>query len=1753
MGIAIPQVIAEDRASGAQVIDGSLKFDSSATNYLKKIPYVGNRKTWTISFWVKRSEGTSNEPGIFSTFAGVSGPAFTCYFNSSDKLRIYNDESGYNLNLVTAQVFRDYNSWYHIVISIDTTQTTASDRAKLYVNGVRVTEFSTEVYPGDIDLDWNTATEHNIGRHANAYDGNITNFYHIDGHSFGPEYFGFTDPLTNTWRPKKLEQFPKRSFTNPRWYSSATVYTSVADVVANATDRGNGGVTVTNEYCYLVFNDGGYGTSGGEVQSPDYPVWSDVPSFSGTTRVFYYDSNEVDNWANAASYNSSASEWNQWRYSNSATKPASLAYRISPYMGIENGNMLVFCANATADNPTNAGTLASITLPTFDTNSFHFQNAAVDTWYTGGNSFYLPFDGNSLIGEDKFNNGNNWTPQYNFGGSNTIEKATGALPILNTVSGGRVATVGVRTDATVAAGVGTCALALPLVGIATDVSNQIDSKSSQKNIILNGDPTGIATVSNFYGKSYYFDGTGDYLNTTSVYSDLNFKTGDFTIEAWCYASSSARAGLWQLSYTSGGLRPDDLQLSCHYQNTKFNFGSAGGSRINGKEYSTNRWHHVAEVRKNGVISTYINGVLDQSWADTSNYWEGDTYVCVGGYWNTSYLWNGYIQDFRIYKGVAKYTENFIPASTNPDILPDTPSGVSGGSELAKIANGSVGFAGTSRLSVESTSDLDFSTNNFTIEGFFNKVTTTGGNQTLLASKKYYTAGNNGNWVLRITDNANIAFATYNGQSDQEFSEFPAPNGADGWHHFALVREGTGANQTKFYYDGKLAGSMTVSKSLIDGQSNGIFIGHDDGPNNDLNGFISNVRIVKGTAVYTSNFTPPTEPLTNIANTKLLCAQSASEHKDITGRLYKSGTLYTTKADIIANATPLEGGETLNSDYFYYVPSGNELTGQQVFSADGAITNDDSLNRWSWMRHDGTNWLAITGGYNPGQFDEFYFGADDLTYQLDPSKDFYALTLLGGTSPSLHRDTAPTLKKQFVLDGAVIPYNGNRVIHQLYEPTVSNFNPFDTDINTVRGQETNHCTLNPISSNNTNITLSEGNLHFEKISTAGAWGSVYGTIGMTTGKWYWEAEATDVVDENLDFGVTTPDITSGGWFNGSFSVNVTYAVLTNGIFGDHWGFAIDMDNRTVQLYKNGIEYQTSTGAGSYAVSPNIIPDTVETLFPCVASYGQYQTSPAGRARVNFGQKPFKFPPPDGFQPLNDANTKPESVIARPDQYVGVTTYPGTALTQSIDHFNFKPDLAWIKVTDNQRSNFLFDSVRGAENYIISDTNGLQVNDSTTLTSFDLNGFTVGTSPDVNRDTSEIVAWAWKAGGDSNTYNLDDVGYANASDVNMNAGALNSTIYDQSQTWSNNSTLGSGNIISDAGSVDHVVSRIFDGDSSTSCIPEKGTAPSEVSLDLTSTITGVTKIRVQTSSVDNFSINGGSNIASTGNGYQTIYDGSAITLTSLKFIRTSGVSGGGSNTGFSVTSVEINGKQLIDSGVTPSINLPSISATGCSIGTKQGFSIVTYDSTGSSLTLGHGLSQKPDFFIFKCTSHDQHWAVGHSYDYTAELYLGVDGNYPAGSSTTSWGSGPDNNVFTLGTSDYVNTADREYVCYSWHDVPGLQKFGTYQNNTHTNGPFIDLGFKPALFVIKRTDDPGHWFVFDGERNPINLTTGNAIRWNSDATEGTNQAAYAIDFLSNGFKIRNTVADINANANTATYIYAAWAETPAINLYGATSNAR
>ena len=127
------------------------------------------------------------------------------------------------------------------------------------------------------------------------------------------------------------------------------------------------------------------------------------------------------------------------------------------------------------------------------------------------------------------------------------------------------------------------------------------------------------------------------------------------------------------------------------------------------------------------------------------------------------------------------------------------------------------------------------------------------------------------------------------------------------------------------------------------------------------------------------------------------------------------------------------------------------------------------------------------------------------------------------------------------------------------------------------------------------------------------------------------------------------------------------------------------------------------------------------------------------------------------------------------------------------------------------------------------------------------------------------------------------------------------------------------------------------------------------------------------------------------------------------------------------------------------------------------------------------------------------------------------------------------------------------YIWHNVPGLQKFGTYEGNT-SRPAFVELGFRPAIIWIKAIDQTWYWNIHDSKRGPINPIEGNFLRPDQNYVEGTTSGNNNIDFLSNGFKIRSTTAQSEpTNVNGQSYIYCAWAEAPSINMYGAQANAR
>jgi hypothetical protein len=190
--------------TSAYNLQRSLRFRSSATAYLNRtFTNTGNRQIWTWSGWVKR--GALSSGALF----GADGSNYAFIYFSLDSLDCGEVVTSQQWRRLTTQVFRDPSAWYHIVFAFDSTQATAGNRIKLYVNGTQVTAFSTSVDPSlNYNSVVNTTIAHSIGSFAaptrQAYlDGYMTEINFIDGQALTPSSFGSTNAVTGVWQPAK--------------------------------------------------------------------------------------------------------------------------------------------------------------------------------------------------------------------------------------------------------------------------------------------------------------------------------------------------------------------------------------------------------------------------------------------------------------------------------------------------------------------------------------------------------------------------------------------------------------------------------------------------------------------------------------------------------------------------------------------------------------------------------------------------------------------------------------------------------------------------------------------------------------------------------------------------------------------------------------------------------------------------------------------------------------------------------------------------------------------------------------------------------------------------------------------------------------------------------------------------------------------------------------------------------------------------------------------------------------------------------------------------------------------------------------------------------------------------------------------------------------------------------------------------------------------------------------------------------------
>ena len=1397
----VPHDISDDSALGGQSIGGSLRFRSASNTELSRTPSsAGNRKTFTWSGWVKRGDLSSTQGRLFG--GGNTSNYFSIYFPSDDPLRVIWYEGGQVFTNTTAK-FRDSSAWYHVVVAVDTTQSTAGDRIKIYVNGVLQEKNNSNAPSQNSDTSVNNTVEHNIGKWVSTsqtyFDGYLTEINFIDGQALDPSYFGYTESQTGIWRPKKFKAPSVNNHFN--W----ALNNNITDALNGAAFTENGG---SSSFVSAGSNSFGL-TNCLDISGGKYLSYAITPA-SQWTIDFYV---KLDNFTGANSY---IGGWNGtngsdccvgvnkdnapnyyfvvWGgsgnlYQTSVTVSLNTWYHIR--MSSNATNNLRLYVNGTlvaTDTSSNQNPDSPLTFGDMQSGRFDGQIAGV-RYITrdlgappsgglvstngvlsnidsiikyGANGFNLPMNGSSHVGKDMSGNGNNFTP--NDCGTVPIDKATGAFPMMNTNNGATVPLPGFRPDPFASYLVLASTFSDP--SDVLDVEDEIRGSGSSKGLFVTG-TTKDTSQHNFYGRSgsLYFDGSSDYINLNAT-SDFNFGTGDFTIEFWMYSGVNSVDTYYRRLWMTDGPTENasgNFQIAIVPTTGVINlWETASALDVSGvSDVTTSTWNHIAAVRSGSTLKLYVNGKeeLSTTYTTAISPNSGSPRPRIGNYNATSGQgnYNGYLQDYRVYKGVAKYTEEFLCGAVDSSIVQDSPSGIAIPRTLDSHTGGSVALHTTANVSpdiiVASNSDL-YLDGDFTIEFwiYLNSIN----NDTQHPS------------VITFPDNSGLGQVYIN--STNKFYSLWFPNTdicrtpyksakVGRWQYVTITRS---SNSCRIFIDGVLQNTTTSSQAFGNSYG-GLRIGGYTQNTGNIDGHISNLRIIKGTALYTSSFTPPTEPLTNVTGTSLLCFQSPNDVEAFT---------------VDKNASTLNDKNWTRSGSFAW-----------SIGADSSVTSKH-------RQFDGTIETGSAGAPNgnPGNvrftFDTPITGITKCRIRANTHNDTYQYrrTYYNGANGTYSIQTSSNTTTWHDVSSNVGntlnwvewgsyggadsdrgPYgcNGIEINDVLLtdrfrdddghgsKSSASHFSPFDNDI--IQEGPSQYATLNPLAMHT--VTLSNGNL----TNTGG--NDIPSNMGVKTGKFYVEVSIdtansgsnlkhlgicatgrrafrsvnnSNHILDNLDTVTIRSDAngpyTSTGrggitsWTQVFNDTNIGFTI------GDTVGIQLDMDNKFVKFYING----------SLRVHYTFV---LASTFDKMHFYGRNNGS--GKTSWNFGQKPYEFTPPSGFLPLASHNLESTSIL-KPQKHFEPVLWTGNGGTsQTVTGLKFKPDFVWIKGT-NTAWHRLQNSVTGANKLMYTNSqNAEAINEPNGyVSSFTNDGFILadpdGNGGGVNTNGDVYVAWCWKGG-------------------------------------------------------------------------------------------------------------------------------------------------------------------------------------------------------------------------------------------------------------------------------------------------------------------------------------------------------------------------------------------------------------------------
>jgi len=428
----------------------------------------------------------------------------------------------------------------------------------------------------------------------------------------------------------------------------------------------------------------------------------------------------------------------------------------------------------------------------------------------------------------------------------------------------------------------------------------------------------------FVGAGYVeFDGTGDTL-TLSNTADHQFGSSDYTIESWVYLNNlSTVQGLFGRYNTSSAR---EIYITFNTNGSITHRTSSNGTSFSTHSTSAglltaNTWHHVA-ISKSGTTSYIaVDGVVVTGTVDATLHSASQT-TYIGDALAGSNLLNGNLSNYRILKGTALYTSNFTPptgpltAVTNTVLLTCQGNTIADASSSAHTitANGDISltkepFAGAGAVDFGGSADglytpnITLGSNDWTLE-FWIYLTSTGTARGLYS----YMLGNTPDRQISYSIDSSNQIGWQHRLND---GTYPSATGstalsAHTWYHVAAVR----VNDDYYtYINGVQDSSYTSAPAGHTYYADGVphYIGYNRTGTSDFDGLLSNVRFVNGTALYTSNFTPPAEPLTAVTNTELLTCQGQNI-KDASSNSHAITVNGDAKATIVSSAFEFDGSD-----------------------------------------------------------------------------------------------------------------------------------------------------------------------------------------------------------------------------------------------------------------------------------------------------------------------------------------------------------------------------------------------------------------------------------------------------------------------------------------------------------------------------------------------------------------------------------------------------------------------------------------------------------------------------------------------------------------------------------------------------------------------------------------------------------------------------------------------------------------------------